>query len=517
MEKDKLVQGLELSLGIATFVTFFYYRYKAQKKSTRIREKRRKTWLDTLGEATPEQISIDKSTTRGLKPPKTLSAPYGKVLVNPMLGEGVKCDVTSGQNFLPEHLFDTTQSFILADSVIWTERDCQAKVTFVKAGPRKEIVMDPKRVKAGIVTAGGLCPGTNVVIREIVMSLHYNYGTEEVYGITNGFAGFYTPGCCVKLIPEEVKDLHTLGGTFLKTSRGGWDLDKICTGIVSQSFNQLYIVGGDGTHLGIMEIVKELEQRNYPCFIAGIPKTIDNDIPIIDKSFGFETAVEEAQRAINSANVEANSINNGIGLVKLMGRSSGFIALQSATANRNVNVCLIPESEFELSGPNGLYEYIVERLRYKKHAVVVVAEGSASACQDQILESSGKDASGNPVLYDIGAHLKKGIPEYCRSAGIEVTLKYIDPTYMIRSVPANSYDKVLCATLSQAAVHGLFAGFTGFTVGTVGGRTAYIPIDYLVNTSEGKDSKSGQRKVDVDGDMMWWRLMASTGQPSFRN
>jgi len=517
MEREKVIEGVGLSLGIAGFISLLLYRYRSQEKKVRIQRQKTKTWLQTLGEATKEQLLLCREITQGLKPPKSLSAPSGRVIVNPMLGEGSKKDITSGRSFLPSHLFDNTDKHVLAKSTVKPKAVSEEQVLFLMGGPRREIVMEPQSVKAAIVTCGGLCPGLNVVIREIVMCLHYNYGANEVYGIKDGYRGFYTEGNTYRLTPEDVKELHNLGGTYLKSSRGGFDLTKICDAIIKQRYNQIYVVGGDGTHRGITAIVKELENRNYPCFIAGIPKTIDNDIPVIDKCFGFETAVEEAQRAINSADVEANSVEYGVGLVKLMGRSSGFIALQAATANRNVNVCLIPESEFELSGPNGVYEYIAERLRRKGHVVVVVAEGAASACQDEKLQTEGTDASGNPVLYDIGTHLKKGIVNYCKSKNINVTLKYIDPTYMIRTLPANSHDKVLCACLSQAAVHGLFAGFTGFTVGTVGGHPVYIPIDHLSEVKEGKDAKKGQRRVDIEGDMMWWRLMASTGQPSFRN
>jgi 6-phosphofructokinase 1 len=260
-----------------------------------------------------------------------------------------------------------------------------------------------------------------------------------------------------------------------------------------------------------------MSKRGNFVSIVGIPKTIDNDIPIIDKSFGFESSIEEAQRAINSADTEANSVEYGIGLVKLMGRNSGFIALHSSLSNRNVNLCLIPESEYELNGPNGVYSYIVNRLKVKGHAVIVVAEGAASGCLDENLGNSGKDASGNPILYDIGKHLKDGIVKTCKAQGIEATLKYIDPTYMIRSVPANSNDRLLCTMLAQAAVHGAFAGFTAFSVGTVAGQIVYIPVELMTTMCEGKGSTPGQRKVDVDNNMMWWRLMASTGQPSFKN
>jgi 6-phosphofructokinase 1 len=375
--------------------------------------------------------------------------------------------------------------------------------------------MSPSEVRVAIVTCGGLCPGLNVVIRELVMSHAYNYGTTQIYGIKDGYVGFYKDKSICKLTPADVEDIHSFGGSFLRTSRGGWDLKKIADSIERHCFTQVFIIGGDGTHRGVSALVEEFSRRNKPVVFVGIPKTIDNDVPIVDKSFGFDTAVEEAQRAIVSANVEARSADFGVGLVKLMGRNSGFIALHSALASRDVNLCLIPEAKYELNGDSGIYDYIYRHLLSKEHAVVVVAEGAASGCTDEVLKTEGTDASGNPVLYDIGGHMKRGIVKYCREQGMEVTLKYIDPTYMIRTVTASASDKIMCATLGQAAVHGAFAGFTGFATGIVGGQSCFIPIKTLTSRHEGFEAKAGQRRVDPEHSAEWWRLMASTGQPVF--
>ncbi|OMJ76371.1 hypothetical protein SteCoe_24272 [Stentor coeruleus] len=473
---------------------------------------RRMASLDLL-----EHKSIMSDQDMGLLAPKLLMTSPNKIFTNPMLGSGLKDDVNSGQCFMPESIFSRIGGYINANSAFSNDFLQGKSVYLVKGCPRKEIVMHPSEVKACIVTCGGLCPGLNVVIREIFMSLYYNYGVKEIYGIKDGYKGFYTSGSILKLEVSRVIDIHTKGGTILRSSRGGWDKEKITHSIMSHGFNQIFIIGGDGTHRGIASLVNELGNKGHFAAVVGVPKTIDNDIPIIDKSFGFDTAVEEAQRAIDSADVEANSVEFGVGLVKLMGRNSGFIALHSAIANRNVNLCLIPESEYELGGPNGVYSFIANRLTSKGHAVVVVAEGAATGCRDENLKNAGKDASKNPILYDIGKHLKDGIVKYCKTEGIDVTLKYIDPTYMIRSVAANSSDRKLCTMLAQAAVHGAFAGFTGFSVGTVASQIVYVPVELMTSINEGKGANPGQRKVDVDNNMMWWRLMASTGQPSFKS
>lgn len=519
MDRDKWIQAFgvaSVTLGCVLFLrrsSTFQRRQISPRKS--IFEMRKLTKEVSLDLTEHKSILID--TENGLLAPRLLLTDSRNIQLNPMLGLGQKEDVQSGQNFMPDSIFSKVGGYINANSAFSSEFLKEGSVYLVRSAPRKEIVMNPHHTKVAIVTCGGLCPGLNVVIRELVMCLYFNYGTTEIYGIVNGYKGFYTEGCIKRLTPEYVSEIHTKGGTILKSSRGGWDLQKISESIESHGFTQIFIIGGDGTHRGITALVNEMGRLNKFVSVVGIPKTIDNDIPIIDKSFGFDSSVEEAQRAIDSADVEANSVEYGIGLVKLMGRNSGFIALNSSISNRNVNLCLIPESEYELNGPNGVYNYVVNRLKVKGHAVIVVAEGAASACKDEKLENSGKDASGNPVLFDIGKYLKDGIVKACKAAGVDATLKYIDPTYMIRTVAANASDRILCTMLAQGAVHGAFAGFTGFSVGTVAGQIVYIPVELMTTICEGKGSSPGQRKVDVDNNLMWWRLMASTGQPSLIN
>ena len=455
--------------------------------------------------------STDKKTTN-LITPDTLSTGDEVCYTNPMIGEGKDRGI-SGSGFMPSSVFNTVGGYVMGKRVFKEGQETpNDAIKFILGSPREEIVFDPKKVKVAIATCGGLCPGLNVVIRELVMTLHYNYGVPEVYGVQSGYRGFYTPGKLMKLTPEKMTEIHNLGGTILKSSRGGFDLAKICDSVQENGFNMIFILGGDGTHRGIMVLSNEFRRRNVAVAIVGVPKTIDNDIPIIDKSFGFETAVEEAQRAIRSADVEANSADFGVGLVKLMGRNSGFIAMNATIASRDVNVCLIPEVPYEMKK---VCEFVHQRLIHRNHCVIVVAEGAATACVDQSLVREGTDASGNPLLFDIGNHLKKEIVGYCAAQGMECTLKFIDPTYMIRTVPANSHDRTLCVQLAQAAVHGAFAGYTAFTVGLVGGRSGLIPVKTITEAMEGKNAVPGQRRVDPERDIMWWRLMASTGQPNF--
>ncbi|KAK0570986.1 hypothetical protein LWI29_009479 [Acer saccharum] len=375
---------------------------------------------------------------------------------------------------------------------------------FRRAGPRQNVYFESSEVHACIVTCGGLCPGLNTVIREIVCGLYNMYGVSKILGIDGGYRGFYSKNT-ISLTPKSVNDIHKRGGTILGTSRGGHETSKIVDSIQDRGINQVYIIGGDGTQKGAAVIYEEIRRRGLKVAVAGIPKTIDNDIPVIDRSFGFDTAVEEAQRAINAAHVEAGSIENGIGFVKLMGRYSGFIAMHSTLASRDVDCCLIPESPFFLEGKGGLYEYIEKSLKENGHMVIVIAEGAGQDLLSESLQSQ-QDASGNKLLKDAGLWLSEKIKEHFSGPHkICVNLKYIDPTYMIRAIPGNASDNVYCTLLAQSAVHGAMAGYTGFTVGPVNGRHAYIPFNRI---------NESQRQVVIT-DRMWARLLSSTNQPSF--
>uniref|UniRef100_A0A7N0VAW3 Phosphofructokinase domain-containing protein n=1 Tax=Kalanchoe fedtschenkoi TaxID=63787 RepID=A0A7N0VAW3_KALFE len=299
-------------------------------------------------------------------------------------------------------------------------------VHFRRAGPCQRVYFEPDEVHACVVTCGGLCPGLNTVIREIVCGLYQIYGVSEVLGISGGYRGFYARNT-VNLTPKFVNDIHKRGGTILGSSRGGHDTMKIVDSIQDRGINQVYIIGGDGTQKGAAVIYEEIRRRGLKVSVAGIPKTIDNDIPVIDKSFGFDTAVEEAQRAINAAHVEAESSEDGIGMVKLMGRYSGFIAMYATLASRDVDCCLIPESPFYLEGPGGLFEYVEKRLKENGHMVIVIAEGAGQELLSEVIRSSDqKDASGNKVLQDVGLWIAQQIKmHFKRKNKRTINLKYI--------------------------------------------------------------------------------------------
>ena len=419
-------------------------------------------------------------------------------LISPLYGDPNNRDVLQG-GFLPPNHFQRIGTTITADN----------GEKYIAAGPRYHVALDNRNVKACIVTCGGLCPGLNVIIRELVNTLKFNYGVEEIYGIKWGYGGFYkNDDFWVKLGPDDVRQIHTLGGTILGTCRGGFDGEKISEAIIKRGVNMGFFIGGDGTHRGIKELCRIFKEKKKKIILIGIPKTIDNDIPIIDSSFGLETAIEESVHIIRCANVEANCNANGIGLVKLFGRSSGFVAMYSTLASRDVNICLVPEVPFNLYGENGLIDYIFKRIKIKHHCVIVVGEGAGFAVRDFNIELSGKtDKSGNPVLPDIGLILKEEIKKRAEERGIDINLKYINPTYIIRACPPNSYDVKYCVKLAQGAINGAFAGFTNFSIGIVNHHPCFIPIN--------KISQDGVIRKIQTSDEDYIMMLATTGQPSF--
>lgn len=370
---------------------------------------------------------------------------------------------------------------------------------FEEAGPRENIFFDPANLSCGIVTCGGLCPGLNNVIRAIVLSLYHHYGVRKIYGFPYGYEGLspqfgHKP---VELTPGAVVNIDELGGTILGSSRGNQDISEMVDTLEKMNILILFAIGGDGTQRGAQAINEEARRRGIKLSVIGIPKTIDNDISYIQTTFGFETAVSEAKRATYAAHSEAEGARNGIGLVKLMGRDAGFIAAYAAIVDGQVNFCLVPEVPFTLKG---FLKALKKRLEGRKHAVIVVAEGAG---QDLMAASGERDASGNIRYGDIGIFLRDAIRDHFKKIGMEINLKYIDPSYAIRSVPANPHDSALCLLFGHNAVHAGMAGKTGIIIGFWNQHFTHVPISLAV---------SERKKIDPEG-WVWSSVLSSTGQP----
>lgn len=371
-----------------------------------------------------------------------------------------------------------------------------------KAGPREKIYFNPQHVHAAIVTCGGLCPGLNDVIRSLVRNLWYGYGVRRITGIQYGFKGFLPEYNfpVVDLDPDVVDDIHKIGGTMLGSSRGGGDIPAIVDAIERMNLNILFTIGGDGTQRGALAVAEEIERRKLRVAVVGVPKTIDNDLSFVQKSFGFETAVSKAVQTVSGAHVEADNAINGIGLVKVMGRDSGFIAAHTALASTEVNFVLIPEVDFDLEGAHGFLAALKRRLVARKHAVIVVAEGAG---QKFFKDIEGTDASGNKKLSDIGVFLRDKIAEYFKAEQMEVNIRYIDPSYTIRSAPAEPNDSLYCARLGANAVHAAMSGRTKMLISLWSNKFVYVPI---------KMATSSRNYVNPEGSL-WRDVIEATRQP----
>ncbi len=381
-----------------------------------------------------------------------------------------------------------------------------------KAGPREHLFFDPANVTAGIVTCGGLCPGINNVLRSLVLELHHKYKVHEVVGYRYGFEGLDPAHAVppVALGPDEVRHIHRQGGSFLGLSRGRRSAETMVDTLVRDEVNVLFAIGGDGTMRGAHALETEIRRRNLPIAVIGVPKTIDNDVAFVDKTFGFDTAVELARLAVDAAHTEALGARNGIGVVKLMGRDSGFIAAAATLASHDVNYCLLPEVHYQLEGAHGLLAQLERRLALRGHALIVVAEGCGQNLDLKAPEAVERDASGN-LRYtshelDIGPRLRDIITRHFKAKSVDASVKYIDPSYMIRSVPANAQDSIFCDALARNAVHAGMAGKTGIIVGRTHRIFTHVPLELVTR----------ERKcIDPDGDL-WLAVTETTGQPPLR-
>jgi len=407
-----------------------------------------------------------------------------------------------------DFLFVDDDNRILHDVTITSANEEQPSCSFEQAGPRAYNFFDSSKVRAGIVTCGGLSPGINNVIRTLVMQLHHNYGVQSIHGFRYGFQGFIPnyQHDILDMTPANVRNIHNLGGSILSSSRGPQDPSKIVDCLERNNIRILFCIGGDGTLHGTHAIAKEVERRNEKISIIGIPKTIDNDIPYCVKTFGFETAFSKAVESVQAAHSEAYGFNYGIVIIKLMGRNSGFIAANTSLACPDVNYVLIPEIKFTMDGEKGLLRSLEHGFKVKKeqgrhpHSVIVVAEGAG---QDLIENKcDDRDDSGNIRFKDIGVFLKESITQHFIDR-YPVNLKLIEPSYMIRSLPANPHDSIFCYHLADHAVHAAMAGKTDMMIGYWNGHFTHVPLELVIKE---------QKRINPQGEF-WRKVLFSTGQP----
>jgi 6-phosphofructokinase 1 len=425
---------------------------------------------------------------------------------SPLLGKSQPHTEATEETLSWEAFTDDSQR-ILMDATLASinkfQEEGKVPASFEQAGARRKIYFDTSKVRAGILTAGGLCPGLNDVIRSLVMTLHYRYGVENILGIKYGYQGlipsFGHP--LMHLTPQSVAEIHQFGGTVLGSSRGNQSVEELVDSLERLNMNILFCIGGDGTLKGAHFMAAEIKKRGLKISVVGIPKTIDNDISLVSRSFGFETAVAIATEVIRSAHTEALGAPWGVGLVKLMGRDSGFIAATAALARGDANFVLIPEIDFDVDGPGALLDRLYKRLSTRGHAVIVVAEGAGQKFFSA--QAQEKDASGNILHKDIGQYLADRIKAFFKAKNQELNLKYLDPSYIIRSAPANSTDQVFCSFLGQKAAHAAMAGKTDCLIGQWNDHFVHVPIAMAI---------AQRKKVDPMGEL-WNSVLERTGQP----
>jgi 6-phosphofructokinase 1 len=427
----------------------------------------------------------------------------------PTLGEAKIPSPIQRGSLVPSFVSDNERVLLDVDAgrVIKEIESHGTPLSFERAGPRRHIYFDPSKLRCALVTCGGLCPGLNDIIRSVVLELYYDYGIKNIYGIRYGLQGFIPEygWSMMELTPETVVSILAFGGSILGSSRGPQPIGEIVDSLDRMNIGILFMIGGDGTLRAATKIADDIMARGLKISVIGIPKTIDNDIYLVSRSFGFHTAVDVATQAIRGAHSEALGYPNGIGLIKLMGRHSGFIAATAVLAQQDVNFVLIPEVDFDLEGPKGLLMALEKRLSSRRHAVIVVAEGAGQKYFNT--HQDKRDDSGNIRLQDIGLFLRGRIEEYFAAKAIKINLKFIDPSYTIRSLPANANDRVFCNFLGRDAVHAGMAGKTKLLIGRWNGIFVHVPMSASVN----------KRKQIVPRGKLWLSVLEATGQGGLKN
>ncbi len=380
---------------------------------------------------------------------------------------------------------------------------------FELAGPRENIFWNPEAIKVAIVTCGGLAPGLNNVVQSLVTFLHERYKVQSIFGVPYGYQGFTHDEETKRfyfgwhrLDALSVQNIDFEAGSVLGTGRGHSNPETIVDALMIREIDILFTIGGDGTLTGAHAIYEEIKKRNMPISLIGIPKTIDNDVLWVSKSFGFESSVGKAVEALRCAQSEARSAFHGVGLVKIMGRNSGALTATAAAAMNDIDFVLIPEVPLKLEGEAGLLNAIVRKVLDKGYITIAVAEGAG---QDLFSEGEiQKDASGNIKLKDIGKFIQKEISAEFKKRNIELNLKYIDPSYILRAQTTTADDSVFCANLGQNAVHAAMTGKTGCMIGYAHERFTHVPL---------KAVTLGKKCLDIN-EPLWLSVLAATGQPS---
>jgi 6-phosphofructokinase 1 len=394
---------------------------------------------------------------------------------------------------------------------------------FLAAGPRAELRHNPQKIRAAIVTTGGLAPGMHSVIHSIVKRHCEIYSIDktngEIFGVYDSFKGLSNnlADNLVALEPSVTEEWLDHGGSMLGMVRyygeGGPDRDgalasmvqKISANLQNNDIDILYIIGGDGS----LKVAHQLALANPTRSIVGIPKTMDNDILWVERSFGFDTAVEQAADIVNTMHTEAMSTRR-ICLIELFGAESGFVAANATLASGHVDLVLIPEVFLSLKADEirsylqDAVDHIQETVQgapsHSPHAVIVVAEGVGTVLEEKQVSIDGTGATGEPFVNQLRRHLESRI----RDAHGDMLSVFINqPRHHIRAVAANAHDRIFCERLGALSVDNALAGYTDFMVSEWLTEFVLVPLSLMGDWKKGVDLRS----------MFWKQVISSTGQP----
>jgi phosphofructokinase-like protein len=318
--------------------------------------------------------------------------------------------------------------------------------------------------KIAVMTGGGDCPGLNAVIRSVVLAAAGH--DIKTLGIHNGWQGLIKGDLSVLNI-ASVSGILSIGGTILGTSRTNPlknpdDLGKIRKTMKTSGIDALVVIGGDGTLSAASDIAAA------GVTLAGIPKTIDNDIYGTDSSVGFDTAVSIVTEMIDRLHTTAES-HHRIMVVEVMGRNAGWIAVMAGIAG-GADMVLVPEVRFTMA--EVCRELKTRYMAGKKYSIVVVAEGihHEDITQSEVPECD-RDECGHEKFVGAGNLIGKEIEN---QLGIETRVTVIG--HVQRGGTPTAFDRILGTRFGATAVEQLAAGNTGFMVALQGARIGTIPL-----------------------------------------
>ncbi|NLM30837.1 MAG: 6-phosphofructokinase [Methanomicrobiales archaeon] len=299
--------------------------------------------------------------------------------------------------------------------------------------------------RIGILTSGGDAPGMNACIRAAVRAALAHDLT--IVGIRRGYTGL-AGADMIPLSRTEIRNIIHLGGTILETSRNPDFYTKdgrlqAASAIERMDLDGLILIGGEGTFHGASLLAADADTAA----LIGVPGSIDNDIYGTDYCIGFDTAANCAVDAIDRIRDTARS-HERLFFIEVMGRTSGFLALESGIAG-GAEEMVIPEEET-------LVARMSERIRRgfaigKKSAIVVVAEGKTPG-----------------ISFDLARRIKERL---------DLDSRVVVLGHLQRGGPPTLRDRVLGSTLGIAAVEALLDGRSGCMVGEVGGKVSHTPLE----------------------------------------